>query len=394
MTQYKVILRLIGDNTMNYKEKFGFGCMRLPQKDANDPTSIDQDLFNQMVDIYMEKGFNYFDTSYAYHNGTSETAIRKAVVERYPRESYKICDKMPTWALTSNEDNDKFVNEMLERLGIDYFDVFFIHNINVPWLKLAEKHGSFEYVKKMKADGIAKKIGFSFHDDSKLLKKVLDKYGDFLDVVQLELNYLDWEDPAIEARKCYDLCVEHGLDVYVMEPLKGGVIVNPSKEIKDEFKKFNPDKSIASFAIRFCASLEHVKIVLSGMSKMDDLLDNCDTYENFEVLTGEENEFLERMALKLRESVAVACSECGYCIDACPEMIPIPEYFNLYNTSKNQPESDIYRLYYDKLGDEKVPASECTYCGTCIEHCTQKIDIPEELEKVCEHFEEGFSPYG
>ena len=379
---------------MTYKSKFGFGCMRLPQTDANDPTKIDQELFNEMVDIYMEKGFNYFDTSYAYHNGVSEVAIRKAVVERYPRESFQICDKMPTWALTSEDDNEKFVNEMLERLGIDYFDVFFIHNINVPWLKLAEKYNTFEYVKKMKEDGIAKKIGFSFHDNSKLLKKVLDKYGDMLDVVQLELNYLDWEDPAIEARKCYEICVEHGLDVYVMEPLKGGVIVNTNDEIKSEFKKFNPDKSIASFALRFCASLEHVKIVLSGMNKMEDLLDNCDTFENFEVLSDEENEFLERMALKLKETVAVPCSECGYCVKACPEMFPIPEYFNLYNLSKIQPEYNNYRLYYDKLSEEKVPAEDCTYCGTCLDHCTQQIDIPEELEKVCEHFEAGFTPYG
>ena len=378
---------------MTYKSKFGFGCMRLPLTNADDPTSIDQELFNEMVDIYMEKGFNYFDTSYAYHNGMSEIAMRKAIVERYPRESFKICDKMPTWALTCEEDNDKFVNEMLERLGIDYFDVFFIHNINTPWFKLAESHNSFEYIKKMKEDGIAKKIGFSFHDTSDLLEKVLDKYADILDVVQLELNYLDWEDPAIEAHKCYDLCAKHGLDVYVMEPLKGGVIVNPSDEIKNEFKEFNPDKSIASFAIRFCASLEHVKMVLSGMSKMDDLIDNCDTYENFEVLSDEESEFLEKMAQKLAESVAVPCSECGYCVDACPEMIPIPEYFSLYNLSKNQPESDIYRLYFDKLADEKVPADECTYCGTCLDFCTQKIDIPEELEKVCEHFEEGFTPY-
>ena len=379
---------------MTYKSKFGFGCMRLPLTDENNPSSVDQELFNQMVDRYMEKGFNYFDTSYAYHGGVSETAIRKAVVERYPRESFQICDKMPTWALTSEEDNDKFVNEMLERLAIDYFDVFFIHNINVPWLKLAEKCNTFEYIKKMKENGVARKIGFSFHDDSKLLKKVLDKYGDFLEIAQLELNYLDWDDPSIEARKCYELCVEHGLDVYVMEPLKGGVIVNLPDEIKNDFEEFNPDKSIASFAIRFCASLDNVKMVLSGMSKMSDLDDNIDTYENFEPLTDNESEFLENMALKLREKVAVPCSECGYCIDACPEMIPIPEYFNIYNTSKNQPQSNIYRLYYDKLGDEKVPASECTYCGTCIEHCTQKIDIPEELEKLCEHFEEGFSPYG
>ena len=222
---------------MNYKSKFGFGCMRLPQTDENNPTSIDQELFNEMVDIYMEKGFNYFDTSYAYHGGASETAMRKAIVERYPRESYQICDKMPTWALTSEKDNEKFVNEMLERLGIDYFDVFFIHNINTPWLKLAEEHNTFEYIKKMKEDGIAKKIGFSFHEKSALLKEVLDKYADLFDIVQLELNYLDWEDPSIESHKCYDLCVEHGLDVYVMEPLKGGVIVNPSEEIKKDFEE-------------------------------------------------------------------------------------------------------------------------------------------------------------
>ena len=226
---------------MTFKEKFGFGCMRLPLTDKEDPTSIDQELFNEMVDIYMEKGFNYFDTSYAYHKGESEIAIRKAVVERYPRQSFKICDKMPTWALTCEEDNDKFVDEMLERLGIDYFDVFFVHNINIPWYRLAENAKAFEYVKKMKENGIAKKIGFSFHDNSILLKEVLDKYGDFLDIVQLELNYLDWEDPAIEARKCYELCAEYELDVYVMEPLKGGVIVNQPKEIKKEFKKFNPD---------------------------------------------------------------------------------------------------------------------------------------------------------
>ena len=239
----------------------------------------------------------------------------------------------------------------------------------------------------------AKAIGISFHEKSDLLREVLDEYGDILDIVQLELNYLDWEDPSIEAHKCYDLCVEHGLDVYVMEPLKGGVIVNPNDEIKAEFENYNSEKSIASFALRFCASLEHVKIVLSGMNRMDDLLDNCDTFENFEPLSDDESEFLKNMALKLNETLAVPCSDCGYCVEHCPEMIPIPEYFNIYNSSKNQPESNIYRLYFDKLADEKVPADECTYCGTCIDYCTQHIDIPEELENVCDHFEEGFSPY-
>ncbi len=368
--------------------------MRLPLKDKDDPTSINQEYFNEMVDIYMENGFNYFDTSYAYHGGMSEVAIRKAVVERYPRESFLICDKMPTWALTCKEDNDKFVEEMLERLGIDYFDVFFIHNINVPWLKLAEEHETFEYVKNMKEKGIAKKIGFSFHDNSILLEDLLNKYGDIFDIGQLELNYLDWKDPSIEAQKCYDLCVEHGLEVYVMEPLKGGVIVNQPEEINNEFKEFNPDKSIASLAIRFCASLEHVKMVLCGMSKMEDLLDNCDTFVNFEPITDIETEFLLKEADKLRENLAVPCSECGYCLKACPLEIPISEYFRLYNLHKVQEKSNIYRLYFDKLGVEKVPASDCTKCEACIDYCTQKIDIPKELEKLCEHFKEGFSPYG
>lgn len=377
----------------DYKSKFGFGCMRLPKTDENNPTSVNQELFNEMVDVYMEKGFNYFDTSYAYHDGASESAIKKAVVERYPRESFKICDKIPTWALTSQSDNEKFVNEMLERLGIEYFDVLFIHNINTPWLKLAEQHDSFDFIKEMKDKGIAKKIGFSFHDEAVLLEEVLKKHGEIIDVVQLELNYLDWEDPSIQSHRCYDLCCEHDIDVYVMEPLKGGVIVNQPKELQDEFAKFNPEKSVASFAMRFCASLENVKMVLSGMSKMDDLLDNCDTFENFEALSDDEMEFLEKMASKLYENLAVPCSECGYCIDACPEMIPIPDYFRLYNNSKNQLQSNIYRLYFDKLGDEKVRADDCTYCGTCLDYCTQKIDIPEELEKLCEHFQEGFTPY-
>lgn len=378
---------------MTYKSKFGFGCMRLPTTDDNDPTSVNQELFTQMVDLYMEKGFNFFDTSYAYHDGTSETAIRKALVERYPRESFEICDKMPTWLLTNEKDNDKFVNEMLERLGITYFDVFLVHNINTPWLKNAINANTFEYVKKMKEDGIARKIGFSFHEKADLLKEFLEEYGDMFDVVLLELNYLDWEDSSIEAHKCYDLCVEYGLDVYVMEPLKGGVIVNPPEDIKNDFKEFNPDKSIASLAIRFCASLDNVKIVLSGMNKMEDLIDNCDTYENFKPIDKTEEEFLEKMAQKLASKLAVACSECGYCVDSCPEMIPIPEYLSLYNTSKNQPESNIYKLYFEKIADEKVAASECTFCGSCIDYCTQQIDIPSVLEEVIEHFENGFSPY-
>ena len=181
----------------------------------------------------------------------------------------------------------------------------------------------------MNEKGLAKKIGFSFHEKSDLLEKVLNKYGDMIDIVQLELNYLDWEDLAIESHKCYDLCVKHGLDVYVMEPLKGGVIINQPKSIKDDFKEFNPNKSIASFALRFCASLKNVKRVLSGMNKMDDLLDNIETFKNFEVLNEVEEEFLLKQAENLRNILEVPCSECEYCSDSCPADIPISDYFSL-----------------------------------------------------------------
>ena len=378
---------------MTVKNKFGFGCMRLPLTDEKDPSSVDQEQFNKMVDLYMENGYNYFDTSYAYHNGISEISIKKAVVDRYPRKSYMIADKMPTWLLTKAEDNEKYVNEMLNRLGIDYFDRFLIHNINTPWCKKAVNAETFDYLRKMKEDGLASKIGFSFHDEPELLEKTLKEYSNGFDFALLEINYIDWNDPIIQSKKCYELCVEYGLEIYVMEPLKGGVILNTTEDIKNDFKKFNPNESIASLALRFCASLDNVKVILSGMSNIENTKENIETFNNFKVLTDEEWEFMEKEAEKLRKNIVVACSECDYCIEHCPHNIPISDYFRIYNAKKQNPDSNIYTAYYHKIANEEVSAEECNECGTCIDYCTQKIDIPEELKKVVETFESGFNPY-
>ena len=378
---------------MTVKNKFGFGCMRLPLTDEKDPSSVDQEQFNKMVDLYMENGYNYFDTSYAYHNGISEISIKKAVVDRYPRKSYMIADKMPTWLLTKAEDNEKYVNEMLNRLGIDYFDRFLIHNINTPWFKKAVNAETFDYLRKMKEDGLASKIGFSFHDEPELLEKTLKEYSNGFDFALLEINYIDWNDPIIQSKKCYELCVEYGLEIYVMEPLKGGVILNTTEDIKNDFKKFNPNESIASLALRFCASLDNVKVILSGMSNIENTKENIETFNNFKVLTDEEWEFMEKEAEKLRKNIVVACSECDYCIEHCPHNIPISDYFRIYNAKKQNPDSNIYTAYYHKLANEEVSAEECNECGTCIDYCTQQIDIPEELKKVVETFESGFNPY-
>ena len=245
----------------------------------------------------------------------------------------------------------------------------------------------------MKEEGLASKIGFSFHDEPELLEKTLKEYSNGFDFALLEINYIDWNDPIIQSKKCYELCVEYGLEIYVMEPLKGGVILNTSDDIKNDFKKFNPNESIASLALRFCASLDNVKVILSGMSNIENTKENIETFNNFKALTDEEWEFLEKEAEKLRKNIAVACSECDYCIEHCPHNIPISDYFRIYNAKKQNPDSNIYTAYYHKLANEEVSAEECNECGTCIDYCTQQIDIPEELKKVVETFESGFNPY-
>ena len=252
----------------NNKVQLGFGAMRLPQKDKNNPSSIDMEEFTKMVDYYMQQGFNYFDTSYAYHNEKSENAIKEALVKRYPRNSYQIADKIPTWLLQKEEDNERLVNIMLERLGIDYFDVLLIHNINKVFINLAEKTNSFEYLKKAKEENKAKKVGISFHDKADLLEEILEKYSDIIDVVQIQLNYLDWLDQRVQSQKCHEVCLKYGVDIIVMEPIKGGTLVNVADNIKEKFKKYDDTYNIAQWALRFPASQENIKVVLSGMGNM------------------------------------------------------------------------------------------------------------------------------
>ena len=365
---------------------FGFGAMRLDLVDENDQSSVDKSNYQEMIDYYMSQGFNYFDTSYAYHDGSSEIGLREYLVKKYPRDSFKIADKMPTWLLLSEEDNQKYVDEMLERLGVEYFDVFLIHNINEAFLAIAEKCNTFEYIKKMKEDGIAREIGISYHDRADLLEKILEKYGDMLDVVQLQLNYLDWESQLTESRKCYEVCEKYGIDVIVMEPIKGGTLFNLPDNIKDEFKAFNPNMSLVEWALRFAATPKNVKVILSGMGNIDQMKENCEIFKPFKPLDGEEIEFALAMAEKIKELIAIPCSYCGYCLKECPEGIPIPDYFELYNSEKMYSLPSLYAIY-GTTAAVNAPASACTYCESCVEICTQKLEIPDLLEDVADLFE-------
>lgn len=363
---------------------FGFGAMRLDLEDENNPSSINFDDFTEMIDYYMNQGFNYFDTSYAYHEGASEEGLKLGLVERYPRESFKIADKIPTWLLKSEEDNEKYVNIMLERLGIDYFDLLLIHNINEAFFKIAENCKSFDYIKKAKEEGVACKIGISYHDKSKLLNEILEKYGDIIDVVQLQLNYLDWESNLTESRKNYEICEKYGIDVVVMEPIKGGTLFNLPDNIKEKFK--NNNMSLVEAALRFAGSPKNVKVVLSGMGNIEQMKENCEVFKPFKPLNEEESSFVLEISNEIKELIAIDCSYCGYCLKECPIGIPIPDYFELYNSEKMFSLPSLHAIY-GTTSATNPPASECTECESCMEICTQKLNIPDLLKDVVDCFE-------
>ena len=364
---------------------FGFGAMRLDLEDENNPASVNFNDFTEMIDYYMEQGFNYFDTSYAYHDGASEKGLKLGLVERYPRESFKIADKMPTWLLQSEEDNEKYMNIMLERLGVDYFDVFLIHNINPAFYQIAENCKTFEFIKKMKEDGIAKKIGFSYHDRADLLEEILEKYGDMIDVVQLQLNYLDWESNLTESRKNYEVCERYGKEVVVMEPIKGGTLFNLPDDIKAQFE--DEGMSLVEAALRFAATPKNVTVVLSGMGNIEQMKENCEVFKPFKPLNEDEQDFILSMADEIKDLIAIPCSYCGYCLKECPAGIPIPDFFELYNSNEMFSLPSLFAIY-GTTAAANAPASACTECESCMEICTQKLDIPTLLKDVVETFEQ------
>ena len=363
---------------------FGFGAMRLDLEDENDPSSVNFDDFAEMIDYYMDQGFDYFDTSYAYHNGSSEVGLREGHVKRYPRESFRIADKIPTWALTNEEDNQKFVDIMLERLGTDYFDVLLIHNINEAFLEIAKNCNSFDYIKKMKENGVAKKIGISYHDRADLLEEILEKYGDCIDVVQLQLNYLDWESKLTESRKNYEICEKYDKEVIVMEPIKGGTLFNLPEDIKEKFEA--KGMSLVEAALRFAGSHKNVKVVLSGVGNIGQMKENCEVFKPFKPVSDDEAEFILSMADEIKELIAIPCSYCGYCLKECPVGIPIPDYFELYNSNEMFSLPSLFAIY-GTTATANAPASACTECESCMEICTQKLNIPELLKDVKNTFE-------
>ncbi len=371
-------------------KKMGFGMMRLPLTDENDLKSINQEEVNKMADIFMENGFNYFDTAYPYHDGLSEVALKKAVVERYPRESFVIADKLPLFLITKEEQLEQIFNQQLERCGVDYFDYYLLHNVSGFSEAGFIDVDSFSFVKKLKEDGKIKKMGLSTHANAEYLDNILKKHPE-IEFVQLQVNYLDWENDGVESRKCVEVAKKYNLPVIVMEPLKGGFLANIPPEAEKIMKEYNPDASAVSWALRYVASMDEVFMVLNGVSSLEQMEENIKIMDSHEKLNQDEYEIISSVIDIINSKITVPCTKCNYCISTCPVNINIPKLFDFYNNQKIeniQTFTAVGNAYvnYSKIESNGI-ASECIQCGKCVKECPQHINIPEVMEDVKKTFE-------
>ncbi len=371
-------------------KRLGFGCMRLPLLDKDDQTSFDTETFNKLVDTFLERGFTYFDTAYTYHGFKSEGTVREALVKRHNRDEFSLATKLPPRMLKSVEDQERIFNEQLENCGVEFFDYFLLHNIGVSAYQQACKYDTFGFALKKKEEGKIKNFGISFHDTPELLDEILTAHPE-LDFVQLQINYVDWENPGIQSRKCYEVARKHNKPIVVMEPCKGGNLALVPEKAEELMKAYNPEASIASWAIRFAASQEGVMMVLSGMNTMEQILDNTSYMAGFKPLNEEEYRIINQVIDIINENTAIPCTTCRYCVEGCPMNIAIPDYFALYNSAKRAVTDNISSqfVYYLNLTSNHGKASDCIDCKQCEKACPQHLKITEYLKDVSAEFEAG-----
>ena len=346
-------------------KKLGFGLMRLPLLDPNNDASIDMDQLKKMVDIFIERGFTYFDTAIMYNGFASQRAAKEALVDRYPRDSFTLATKLHSGFFDSFEDRDRVFNEQLEQTGAGYFDYYLIHGIEATNYLKYEKYDCFNWLLEKKAKGLVKHAGFSFHDTPKLLDQILTKYPD-MEFVQMQLNYLDWESEWVQSRAVHDMAVKHNKPIVVMEPVKGGTLAKIPAEA-------------------------NVMMVLSGMSTVDQMLDNTSFMQDFKPLTPKEIALTHKAAAIINAQTAIPCTGCSYCTEGCPRHIPIPKYFSLYNEDMRENLEEkgwtINFTYYENLTERFGKASDCIACGQCEGVCPQHLPIISRMKDVAAHFE-------
>lgn len=370
-------------------KKLGFGCMRLPLLEAGNFAAIDIIQVERMVDTFLDRGFTYFDTAYMYHDFQSEIAVREALVKRHDRNSYTLATKLPTMFLEKEGDQERIFDEQLEKCGVDYFDYYLLHNLNISNYKIVQRFDSFSFIVRKKAEGKIRHIGFSFHDRADLLEEILTAHPE-VEFVQLQVNYLDWDNESIQSRKCYEVAQRHSKQVVVMEPVRGGALAQIPQAAEALFRGMHPELSPASWAIRYAASLDGVMMVLSGMSSLEQMFDNSDYMQDFKPLNERERAVIAEAVEIINRSIAVPCTACRYCVEGCPEKIAIPDYFALYNARKQAPSTGTFAIenvYYENLTKEHGKASDCIACGKCEKSCPQHLRIIDYLKQVSGMFE-------
>ena len=361
--------RTIKDNKVSL---LGMGCMRLPVTDTNE---IDFERTTQMVKYAMERGINYYDTAYPYHNGQSELVMGE-ILEKYPRDSFYLASKMPSWELKTIDDAKRIFAEQLKKCRVDYFDFYLCHAMNLEYHNLYKKLGVYEYLDGLRKEGFIKNLGFSYHDAPQNIIPLADELN--WDFAQIQLNYLDYE--MQDAKKQYEELTKRGISVVVMEPVRGGVLANITPKAEELFKEKEPNMSVASWALRYVAHFPNVKVILSGMSNLEQLTDNINTFTEYKELTEEDLAIVNEAKKLILGNDFIPCTGCRYCMP-CPIGVNIPHIFSLFNNYGIHKDLERFKTQVAKLEPKQLP-NNCIRCGKCVKACPQGIIIYEQLEKI------------